>query len=80
MAFDDPIALILFLVLFVLVIIVVFPNNPVKITRMFGTFSVLIIGLGSIFVFHLFFGAIVLVIGAFLTIVFSKRTKKLTAN
>jgi hypothetical protein len=80
MAFDDPIVLILFLVLLVLGIILVFPNNGAKIIWMFGTFLVLMIGLISIFVLHLFFGVIVLVIGTFLTFVFSRRSKVLTAH
>jgi hypothetical protein len=80
MALDDPVVLILFLGLFILRVVLVFPCNRTMIIRMLWTFLVLVIGFASLFVFQLFFGIIVLVIGAFLTIVLSKSSKVLTAN
>ena len=80
MALDDPIVLILFLVLLVLGIVLSFPNYRAKLIPMFGTFIALLVGLGSICVFHLFFGAIVFIVGIFLAIVFSKRSTVMAAS
>jgi len=80
MSFDDPIVLLLGPVFMILFVAFVYPYNRTRLILLIETLVVFVIGFALVILLQLFFGLIVLGVGACLAYSFSASSRKSSSH